>query len=138
MSGVRRVVLHHTAGPATGEALSLGVVENGRPGLSGPLAQLVLGRSGTWYVVAAGLFATTPARPSSPGRPTRWAVGIEAEGDHSDPWPPGQYASYVRGTRALADHYDLHARVLGHREIAKTARPQDRPEFSTWPRSVRP
>ena len=55
MSGVRCVVLHHTAGPATGEAPSLGVVENGRPDLPGPLAQLVLGRSGTWYVVAAGL-----------------------------------------------------------------------------------
>ena len=61
MSGVRCVVLHHTAGPATGEAPSLGVVENGRPGLTGPLAQLVLGRSGTWYVVAAGLCHHTGA-----------------------------------------------------------------------------
>jgi hypothetical protein len=38
MSGVRCVVLHHTAGPATGEAPSLSVVENGRPDLTGPLA----------------------------------------------------------------------------------------------------
>ena len=64
MSGVRCVVLHHTAGPATGEAPSLGVVENGRPDLTGPLAQLVLGRSGTWYVVAG-------CRPTSAGR-TSW------------------------------------------------------------------
>ena len=119
MSGVRCVVLHHTAGPATGEAPSLGVVEDGRPGLSGPLAQLVLGRSGTWYVVAAGLCHHTGAT-FEPWQGNTWAVGVEAEATGRDPWPPVQYSSYLRGARALADHYDVaHTRVLGHREIAR-------------------
>ena len=80
MSGVRCVVLHHTAGPATGEAPSLGVVENGRPGLTGPPAQLVLGRSGTWYVVAAGLWRSgcgpDRARARGTGLPSAPVIAI--------------------------------------------------------------
>lgn len=129
MSGVRCVVLHHTAGPATGEAPSLGVVENGRPDLTGPLAQLVLGRSGTWYVVAAGLCYHTGAT-FEPWQDNTWAVGIEAEATGRDPWPPVQYACYVRGARALADHYGVpYSRVLGHREIARPLGRKSDPNF---------
>jgi len=129
MSGVRCVVLHHTAGPATGEAPSLGVVENGRPGLTGPLAQLVLGRSGTWYVVAAGLCHHTGAT-FEPWQGNAWAIGIEAEATGRDPWPPVQYSSYLRGARALADHYGVaHSRVLGHREIARPLGRKTDPNF---------
>ncbi len=129
MSGVRCVVLHHTAGPATGEAPSLGVVENGRPGLSGPLAQLVLGRSGTWYVVAAGLCHHTGAT-FEPWQANPWAVGIEAEATGRDTWPPVQYSSYVRGARALANHYRVPtSRVLGHREIARPLGRKTDPNF---------
>jgi hypothetical protein len=129
MSGVRCVVLHHTAGPATGEAPSLGVVENGRPDLPGPLAQLVLGRSGTWYVVAAGLCHHTGAT-FEPWQRNTWAVGVEAEATGRDPWPPVQYSSYLRGARALADHYGVpHSRVLGHREIAAPLGRKTDPNF---------
>ena len=123
------MVLHHTAGPATGEAPSLGVVENGRPDLTGPLAQLVLGRSGTWYVVAAGLCYHTGAT-FEPWQGNTWAVGIEAEATGRDPWPPVQYAGYVRGARALADHYGVpFSRVLGHREIARPLGRKSDPNF---------
>src|ERR1044072_4611284 len=48
------VICHHTGGAKQGNVPSLGVVTNGRPGLSSPLAQLGLGREGTYFVVAAG------------------------------------------------------------------------------------
>jgi hypothetical protein len=54
MGIVRGVMCHHTAGPPTGNMPCLGVITNGRPDLRGPLAQLGLGRDGTYYVIAAG------------------------------------------------------------------------------------
>src|SRR5215208_469569 len=54
VGSIKGVICHHTAGARTGNMPSLGVVTNGRPGLSGPLAQLGLGRDGTWFVIAAG------------------------------------------------------------------------------------
>ena len=117
MGDVRAVVLHHTAGPAQGEAPSLGVVERGRPDLAGPLAHLALGRSGTWYVVAAGLCWHTGAT-REPWQGNAHAIGIEAEATGRDTWPAVQLAAYVRGARALADHYRVpYSRVLGHREV---------------------
>lgn len=47
------IMLHHTAGPKNGDVPSLGVCKNGRPGLSGPLVQIVLARSGKVHVIAA-------------------------------------------------------------------------------------
>ncbi|MBL8926331.1 MAG: N-acetylmuramoyl-L-alanine amidase [Pseudonocardia sp.] len=121
MSSVSCVVLHHTAGPATGEAPSLATVTTGRPGLAGPLAQLVLGRSGTWYVVAAGL-SYHAGVVFEPWQGNAHAIGIEAEATGVDAWPPAQYASYVAGARALADYYGVpYSRVLGHREVAAPA-----------------
>src|SRR4051794_26135385 len=54
MVNVRGVMCHHTAGSTKGNMPSLGVITNGRSDLPGPLAQLGLGRDGTFYVVAAG------------------------------------------------------------------------------------
>ncbi len=48
------IMLHHTAGPKSGDAPTLAVCKNGRPDLSGPLCHIVLGRSGKAYVIAAG------------------------------------------------------------------------------------
>jgi hypothetical protein len=51
-------VNHHTAGPAkTAGALtpSLGIIINGRPDLTGPLANVYLGYDNVVYVVAAGV-----------------------------------------------------------------------------------
>jgi hypothetical protein len=49
------IMLHHTATTEPGDAPSLPVVINGRSDLKGPLAQLLLGRSGKAYLVAANL-----------------------------------------------------------------------------------
>jgi len=48
------VICHHTAGPRNGNMPSLRTLLNGRSDLPGPLAQLGLGRDGTFYVIAAG------------------------------------------------------------------------------------
>ena len=51
---IKGVMCHHTAGSRNGNMPSLGVVTNGYGTLTGPLAQLGLGRDGTFYVIAAG------------------------------------------------------------------------------------
>jgi N-acetylmuramoyl-L-alanine amidase len=48
------VICHHTAGPKSGNMPSLDTLLKGRSDLKGPLAQLGLGRDGTYYVIAAG------------------------------------------------------------------------------------
>jgi hypothetical protein len=112
MSGVRTIVCHHTAGPPTGEAPSLNFIRDRG------LAQLVLGRSGTVYVVAAGLcwHAGVVHQPSTGNA---WSIGIEAEATGTAPWPPAQYDAYARLCASLVEHYRLTvARVLGHKEVA--------------------
>src|SRR3954470_7068547 len=54
MGSGRGIICHPPAGPANGTMPSLSLITNGRPDLSGPLAQLGLGRDGTFFVVAAG------------------------------------------------------------------------------------
>jgi N-acetyl-anhydromuramyl-L-alanine amidase AmpD len=130
MTGVSCIVLHHTAGPTIGESPSLRVVREGRPGLAGPLAHIVVGRSGTWYVVAAGLCYHAGAT-FQPWQSNANAIGIEAEATGTSAWPQIQYDSLVRGTRALAEHYGVpHFRVLGHKEVAKPAGRKIDPNFS--------
>lgn len=117
------VMLHHTAGPKNGNMPSLGIVTNGRPGLSGPLSQLCLGRDGTFFVVAAG-------RANHAGR-GKWQgvtsgnthfIGIEAEntGKSNDfPWPEVQMDAYRRGVAALLTKIGADpVMACGHKEYA--------------------
>jgi peptidoglycan hydrolase-like protein with peptidoglycan-binding domain len=117
----RVVVCHHTAGARSGEAPSLNVVRDGRPGLPGPLSQLVLGRSGTFYVVASGRanHAGTGGWKAVSGNTA--SLGIEAEnaGDGTDPWPDVQLDAYVRGVATICDELGIASdMVCGHREWA--------------------
>lgn len=121
-SPIRGVIWHHTAGSRSGNAPSLRLVTEGRPDLAGPLSQFVLGRDGTWYVVAAG-------RSNHAGAGA-WQgvtlgnssfIGIEAEnaGDGIDPWPAAQTQSFAKGTAALLEHVGLPSTmVCGHKEYA--------------------
>ena len=116
---VSTIVCHHTAGPRTGEAPSLNVVTHGRPGLAGPLSQIVLGRSGTVYVVAAGV-AWHAGATWTAAQGNYQAIGIEAEATGVDTWPGVQYDAYARLCRALIDHYRLPvSAVQAHKEICK-------------------
>lgn len=122
---VKGVLCHHTAGPlGHGDAPSLGVVRDGTATLKGPLAHLVLGRSGTFYVVAAGLaYHAGKGQWPSIGTDNGNAhlIGIEAEntGLENDPWPQEQLVAYARGSAALLKHIGAPASMcLGHKEWA--------------------
>lgn len=131
MADARTVVAHHTATPksASGDYPSLRIVRDGRTDLPGPLAQLGLGRSGTVYVIAAGVCfhaGATFTRDTD-----NWhAIGIEAEADGLSAWPDEQVDAYARLCRALCDHYGLDVgRVLGHKEIAAPQGRKTDPNF---------
>src|SRR5690606_14092790 len=126
MSGVRGVLWHHTAtaASAAGDYPSQNIVTNGRSDLPGPLANLGLGRSGTWYVIAAGLayHAGTGSHPAvGTNNGNNYLIGIEAEhpGTPGHPWPAVQLDSYRRGTAALLKAFGLGSdRCIGHKEWA--------------------
>jgi len=140
MMSVKGILIHHTAGPPPGidDFPSLKVVRDGRTDLLGPLAQLGLGRTGTWYVIAAGrsYHAGETIDDSLFGNYN--AIGIEAEGTgipadeigHTY-WPEVQWQSYVRGVQALQAAYGVSTeRVLGHKEAAVPLGRKPDPNFS--------
>lgn len=114
------VVGHHTAdGP--GEYPSLNIVTKGRADLAGPLCNYGLGRSGTVYVVAAGVAWHAGA--------SAWAgfkdlndefLGIEAESAGTrDDWTPAQRDAYPRLVAAALFYMKRDAsRFAGHKEVA--------------------
>jgi peptidoglycan hydrolase-like protein with peptidoglycan-binding domain len=122
MGTVRGVICHHTAGPKAGIMPSLKVITDGRPGLSGPLAQLGLGRDGSWFIIAAGR-ANHAGAGSWKGIKTGNSsfIGIEAEnmGTSADPWPAVQMDSYARGVAAILKQLGTdQSMCCGHKEYA--------------------
>ncbi len=121
------IMLHHTAAGGTKDVPSLNVVRNGRPGLSGPLAPLLIGRGGTIYVTCdqggvcnhAGMgrgIVLDKVRRGEPLAPedtswgvrdsvggNRWFYGIELEnaGDGIESFGAEQYDSALSVCRAL-------------------------------------
>lgn len=128
------VLAHHTAGAATGDLPSLAVVRDGRPGLDGPLAQLMLSRDGVYVPIAAGRawhagVGSAPFVPNGDGN--RYLIGIEAEscGTHDD-WTAAQRLAYPLGVAALLRHMGSPAsHVLGHLEWALPAGRKTDPAF---------
>lgn len=118
------VLCHHTAGAsaAHGPAPSIPIVRDGRPDLAGPLAQLVLGRDGTYHVIAAGLcWHAGPGSYRGLIAGNLHLIGIEAEnqGTPADPWPAVQMDAYARGAAALLAHIGASVEwCLGHKEWA--------------------
>lgn len=125
MTAVDGVVCHHTAGPRAGDFPSRAVLVDGRPGLSGPLAQIGLTRSGRVVLIAAGL-----AWHAGAVRATTYVngrrIGIEAEATGLDgvdtDWPDVQVQAYAKLCAALAIGYAFDAAdVLAHREVCYPA-----------------
>lgn len=93
LADVRGVVWHHTvasrASMAVNDAPSLNICTFGRSDVAGPLCQIVLGRSGTVYITAAGL-SNHAGRGSAHGIPTDmgnyYLIGIEMESSGVAPW----------------------------------------------------
>ena len=118
------VICHHTGTNKTNANMpSLHTLIHGRPDLNGPLAQLGLGRDGTYYVIAAG-------RCNHAGEGV-WQgltngnanfIGIEAENSglsNDFPWPAIQLDAYHRGVAAILKYIGRGAEFCaGHREYA--------------------
>ncbi|CAB4201948.1 Peptidoglycan binding-like [uncultured Caudovirales phage] len=109
---------HHTAGAATGNAPSLGVCINGRAGLPGPLANVLVGRDGTHYVIAAGRCNHAGAGrwlSITSGNGQMYSVERENVGTGAEPWTveqtlrAGQCHAALLGARGNADNVCRHA-----------------------------
>jgi peptidoglycan hydrolase-like protein with peptidoglycan-binding domain len=133
MGEVRGVICHHTAGPLAGNMPSLRLLVEGRSDLRGPLAQLGLGRDGTYYVVAAGRCNHAGAgawQGITTGNSN--FIGIEAEnmGGGREPWPEVQMEAYARGVAAILARIGQDVRFCaGHKEYALPAGRKDDPDF---------
>jgi peptidoglycan hydrolase-like protein with peptidoglycan-binding domain len=134
MGKVLGVLCHHTAGPKNGNMPSLGTIVKGRPDLPGPLAQLGLGRDGTFYIIAAG-------KCNHAGK-GNWKgivngntnlIGIEAENTgiaNDTPWPAVQLDAYRRGVAAILKHIGRSAEFgAGHKEYALPQGRKSDPNF---------
>ena len=128
------VICHHTAGPRNGNMPSLNTILKGRPDLSGPLAQLGLGRDGTYYVIAAGR-CNHAGKGIWQGVTTGNSsfIGIEAENtglSDDTPWPDVQMDAYRRGVAAILKHIGRTADFCaGHKEYALPAGRKNDPDF---------
>lgn len=118
---IEGIICHATAGSRTStDAGEINVLVNGRPGLSGPIAQLYLSRTGHWHVIASGRsnHALTGWAGPNQGLGNSALLGVEAQHDNRDePWTSVQYDSYARGVAALTRKLAIPvARVAGHKE----------------------
>lgn len=114
------VVAHHTASHAGRDAPALGICINGRAGLAGPLANIVLSRSGIVYVIAAGR-ANHAGSGGFRGLSGNSSVfGIEAENNGvGEPWGQAQLDAYYKVCAALLEDIGRDSSwVCGHKEWA--------------------
>lgn len=124
------VLCHHTATPKTWALSSvLKLLLKGRPGLSGPLCQLGLGRDGTVYVIAAGRANHAGEAKAvgsvAAGDGNYLYVGIEAFNDGvGEPWPAVQYNAYVLLCSVLSSKVTRNSArsVSGHKETSTTGK----------------
>lgn len=116
----RGSVDHHTAGPASGNAPSLGICINGRSGLPGPLCNVFIARDNTCYVVAAGRANHAGAGGWHGLTGNSSVYGIEREnvgyGDR-EPWREDQTDTAARAHAALMEGKDP-SLVCMHKEWA--------------------
>jgi peptidoglycan hydrolase-like protein with peptidoglycan-binding domain len=128
------VLCHHTAGPASGNMPSLNTLINGRSDLPGPLAQLGLGRDGTFFVIAAGRcnHAGAGSWKGITSANTNF-IGIEAENtgmSGDSPWPAVQMDAYRRGVAAILKKVGRKSDFCaGHKEYALPSGRKSDPNF---------
>lgn len=129
------VICHHTATPVKKTNMpTLNTLIQGRSDLPGPLAQLGLGRDGTYYVIAAGRcnHAGTGAwKGVTTGNSS--FIGVEAENTglaDDSPWPEVQMDAYRRGVAAILAHIGKGADFCaGHKEFALPPGRKNDPSF---------
>lgn len=133
------VLCHHTCGPLHGDLPDLKVLVDGRPDLGGPLCNLGLGRSGAYYMIAAGKgWHAGAGNWLGVTDGNAHLIGIEAEnagtndshGQPTDPWPAVQMDAYKRGVAAILKHIGAHPTMCaGHKEFALPHGRKDDPNF---------
>jgi peptidoglycan hydrolase-like protein with peptidoglycan-binding domain len=125
MDQINGVMCHHTGGSPNGNMPSLHIITHGKSPLKGPLAQLGLGRDGTYYVIAAGrAFHAGRGEWLGVRRGNSHFIAIEAEntgfihGPRRDfPWPEVQMDAYRRGVAAILGHIGADPIMCcGHKE----------------------
>jgi hypothetical protein len=133
------VLCHHTCGPLHGDLPDLNVLVDGRPDLGGPLCNLGLGRSGAFWMIAAGKGWHAGAgnwQGITDGN--SHLIGIEAEnigtsdkaGNPLEPWPAVQLNAYKRGCAAILKHVGAKSIMCaGHKEYARPIGRKDDPNF---------
>ncbi|HVF75501.1 MAG TPA: peptidoglycan recognition family protein [Acidimicrobiales bacterium] len=124
------VVVHHTAGAATGNMPSLGILIRGRSDVPGPLCNVGIGRDNTVYVIAAGR-ANHAGRGGWRGLMYNSSVhGIEVEnvGTSREPWRPDQIETAAKVAAVLLDGHGPADNVCEHKEW--TSRKVDRHSIS--------
>lgn len=137
MGTVQGVLCHHTCGPLHGDLPDINVLVDGRPDLGGPLCNLGLGRSGKYYMIAAGS-GWHAGRGNWQGitAGNTHLIGIEAEntgetkGPRAETWPDVQMQAYKRGCAAILQHIGAKAiMAAGHKEYALPHGRKDDPSF---------
>jgi N-acetylmuramoyl-L-alanine amidase/Putative peptidoglycan binding domain len=132
---IQGVMCHHTATQRReGNMPTLKTLIEGRPDLRGPLAQLGLGRDGTFYVISAGRCNHAGAgvwRGFTNGNANFICIEAENTGLADDfPWPPVQMDAYHRGVAAILGHLGLGAECCaGHKEYARPLGRKPDPSF---------
>ncbi|MGH3910764.1 MAG: N-acetylmuramoyl-L-alanine amidase [Pseudonocardiaceae bacterium] len=119
---IRGILVHHTAGGGPRDWLT---VQNGRPGLAGPLAHMTLERDGSVRLIAAGMSyhagnGTHPLVGTNNGNLRM--IGIEgvSPGVGASAWTAAQRAGYPRLVAALCRWYRLPAAAgIFHKEWAR-------------------
>lgn len=119
----RGVLIHHTASaPTSGDLPCAGIVTNGRAGLPGPLCNVLVGRTGTVLLVAAGRANHAGEGGPHQGIPANQGngslVGIECENSGlGETWPDEQKKAMRVVTAVLLQRLNQPARMcFGHRE----------------------
>lgn len=126
MTSPQGVICHHTGTPRKdGNMPTIRLLTEGRSDLPGPLAQLGLGRDGTFYVIAAGVANHAGAGSWKGLSGNNQVIGIEAENTGIgipsnplyDPWPAVQLDAYRRGVAAILKHLGKEPIMCcGHKE----------------------
>lgn len=135
VKNIMGILCHHTASQIGRNAPDLKTVTFGRSDLAGPLAQLLLARDGTYYMVAAGKCWHAGGGviwdvPLNMGND--YLIGIEAENNGlGEPWPDKQMAAFAKGCAAMLDYLKLgRDKVAGHKEYARPKGRKIDPSFS--------
>lgn len=122
MGRVRGVMIHHTVGAQSGNMPSLNLLTKGRSGLRGPLAQLGLGRDGTFYIIAAGRAnhaGDGKWRGIATGNSSFIGIEVENSGKPDDIYPEIQMEALRHGVASILKYIDADANmVCGHKEYA--------------------